>query len=668
MPVWIFAFVPAIAAFLCAAGAWGRNKIVNIITRILAVLVPSVFYIAQLMYFRTFGSFASLSMIGVGGDALKNFGWGLLVTVRQSFGLLLLCILPVVVISVVLVKLSDRNVAYGAGLHGLALLAAILFWIAAVILLPLGGTESFSAYAAYHSTMVDTDSASSRIGVLPNSIVEAGGMLFGIKDPEDEEFAAAPLPDDMEIVEELPIETEAEEEPQTEEASAEIEAGPEVIPAEPEIDRSPNVIDVLDFGAIAQGASGTDVKDLCEYLDSLEGSAKNEYTGLFEGYNLIYICAESFSNYAIDKDVTPTLWKMANNGIVLDNFYNSFKNTTTNGEFALISGLWPDVTREGLRGNGMGTFAQTSDNSWPMALGTMFNRQCGCTSRAYHNYLGEYYRRSRCWPALGFECKFMDDGMKFTTSWPASDLEMMEQSVDDYINDERFCAYYMTFSGHGPYTSENVMYRWNIDKVNELLGERADELKDDAKGYLACTYELEKAMTYLLERLEEAGKLDNTLIVMAGDHYPYYLLEGARNSIAGHETDPKFEIYKSTCIMYCAGLEEPVHVDVPCCNVDILPTVYNLFGLEYDSRLFAGTDVFSDSLHIASLYNRSFVSGSVRYDSSTGEAEWLADISDVAEPDLQKYLDSLIAYVNTKYTMSLKIEENDFYKYLPERR
>ena len=51
---------------------------------------------------------------------------------------------------------------------------------------------------------------------------------------------------------------------------------------------------------------------------------------MFEGYNLIYICGEGFWTYACDETVTPTLYKMSHNGIVLDNYYNSFLNTTTN--------------------------------------------------------------------------------------------------------------------------------------------------------------------------------------------------------------------------------------------------------------------------------------------------------------------------------------------------
>ena len=105
--------------------------------------------------------------------------------------------------------------------------------------------------------------------------------------------------------------------------------------------------------------------------------------------------------------------------------------------------------------------------------------------------------------------KFARRGMSFTTSWPASDLEMMEQSVDDYIGMEQFHAYYMTFSGHYKYdTSLNPMAKRNWDAVKDLEG-----YSNPVKAYLACNIELEKAMAYLMQRLEEQG-------IACQIHYP----------------------------------------------------------------------------------------------------------------------------------------------------
>ena len=255
----------------------------------------------------------------------------------------------------------------------------------------------------------------------------------------------------------------------------------------------------------------------------------------------------------------------------------------------------------------------------------------------------------------------MNDGMSFTYSWPASDLEMMEQSVDDYINDDLFCTYYMTFSGHGNYTTDNIMVYKNINYVDSMIDK---ELPVSAIGYLSCNYELEKAMTYLLERLEEAGVLDKTVIVLAGDHYPYYLSESGYEALSGKEYDENFESFKSTCIIYNSAISRPIKVDTPCCNVDIIPTIYNLFGIDYDSRLYAGTDIFGNGTHIAQLYNKSFISDLVKYNFATGEALWTVDIDDYEDDYLERYLEKMISTVKNRYAMSITIEKTDFYDFV----
>jgi lipoteichoic acid synthase len=365
--------------------------------------------------------------------------------------------------------------------------------------------------------------------------------------------------------------------------------------------------------------------------------------------------------------VTPTLYKLTQGGVVLNNFYNSFKNTTTNGEYAFMTGLWPDVSRVANANSSSGSFVQSKNKYFPFALGNMFEK-LGIKTYAYHNFRGYYYQRNKTHPNLGYtSVRFMGgtNGMKFTSEWPSSDYEMMQQSIDDYVNNEQFHAYYMTFSGHGPYSSANPICRRNLQTVKGLLGDR--DLTLGAQNYLAANYELEKAMTYLLEKLEAAGKIDNTLIVLVGDHYPYYLPDASFNSLAGKEVEANFEKYKSTCIMWSSGFDK-IEVNAPCSNVDILPTVLNLFGMEYDSRLLPGVDVFSDNTHIAMLYNKSFITDKVKYNAQTGKAEWLEAASKMTEEEKQEHLDYCIAVTKSRYTASLEVMNEDFFRFVMDNR
>ena len=627
--------------FSCAAGAF-RNRAAGRVLFALAALIPTVFYTADAVYYLCFGSLFSVSMMGMGGQAMGDFMGPALITMRDNAGTLILFILPFVLLLVffaVTRKSGKERVRVRPAIRLGALLAAVLLWFGTVALLPLGGKADHTAYGAYHSRFVDTDTASARIGALPNTIVEASTMLFGSAD--DSDIGSGD-------VSQLERETE--------------EPGQDV----PAFDTSPHVDSSINFGTLSLLAKDKKTQALCQYFAGLKGTGRNRYTGMLEGYNLIYICAESFSTMCVDEEVTPTLYRLANGGIVCRNYYNSFKNTTTNGEYAFLTGIWPDVSRDAAMGSNVGSMAQSAKKAMPMALGNVFNRSLAVSSLGYHNFKGSYYYRDRSLPNFGFTCKFMGSGMKFTTAWPASDLEMMEQSVPDYVNSsEPFCAYYMTFSGHGTYSDENPMVVRNWSWVKEKAGDRG--LSSYAMGYLAANRELDRAMEYLLGELEKAGQLEKTLIVIAGDHYPYYVSKQNRDALSGHEVDEDFEMYRSTLVMWTASMErEPLYVDAPVCNVDILPTVLNLLGIDYDSRLYAGVDFLSDSEHMAVLYNKSFVTDKVMYNNATGEAVWLTDTSRYTEQELNDYLESRIAAVKARYQASVGIGSTDFYRFVWE--
>ena len=617
-------------AFLCH---WSflNEKISRVLETVFLFLFGS-FYVGDLIYYKTFGSLVSASMISMGTDAINSFWWSLKSTVFENIPMIILFELPALISLVLLFTGKGRQTTYGWKMHAAMFAMIFVSWFAIVSCLPLAGVADHSAYGAYYSRYVDTDTASRKLGVLPNFVVELRYSLFGSAKKGS-------------IL-------KAEEETTDQELTENVKAN--VVHY--------NQFDGLDFERMSSLTDDDTTKELCDYLSQTAASKQNEYTGMFEGYDLIYICAESFSSLAIDKEITPTLYTLANNGIVLNNYYNSFRNTTTNGEYAFLTGVWPDVARkETNMGKITGTMGQSMDKDMSPALGNMFDLFEGIQSRAYHNYLGNYYGRNRTLPNMGFDCQFMNDGMEFTTAWPASDLEMFEQSIDDYINDERFCTYYMTFSGHGNYTTSNIMVSRNIKEVTSMIN---GFLPTSAVGYLSANYELEKGLAYLVERLEEAGRLDRTVIVLTGDHYPYYLTDAGYEALRGESVDEDFESFRSTCIIYNAGMKEKIEVDTPCCNVDILPTVLNLFGIDYDSRLYAGTDIFGNGAHIAQLYNRNFITDKVKYNYATGKAQWLIDTERYDEERLDSYLEKMISIVNNRYAMSIAIEESDFYGFV----
>lgn len=660
-------FIPAEALFLSMLVGWFPERANRFLTPVVLGVV-SVYYIIQVGYHKAFGSLFSVSLLGMGNAAMTDFGWTMKTIVKDTLGACLLILIPVAVLVLLGILRGIPCRRYSVLSHLCIPVLAVILWFMGVGILRLGGAGRGSAYDAYSNSLSDTDTTANKLGASTTTILEINSYFFGIGGGKSRDTLSQGVRDALTVSEsgDWNIMLGGKEEPDaslvtgTKEDSTEESATPsEEVSTVPER----RIFEEIDFATLKRLSDDAVIQNLCDYFSTIEGSSTNEYTGLMEGYNLIYICAESFWTYAINEVATPTLYKMANGGIVLDNYYNSFKNTTTNGEFAFLTSLWPDVSRDAMMGKDVGSFPQSASKYMPYGLGNI-TEALGYKAYGYHNFKGSYYRREDSLANLGLECKFMGSGMSFTTSWPSSDLEMMEQSVDDYIHEDRFITYYMTFSGHGPYNNDNAICSKNYDRAVELT--QGMGLNDQAICYLACNMELDKAMEYLLMRLEEAGKLENTLIVIAGDHYPYYVSGKTRKSLAGHTVDTDFEMYKSSCILYNAGIREPLHSDTYCCNVDILPTVLNLLDIPYDSRLIAGKDIFAEGLHKAVLYNKSFLTDTVKYNALTGEREWLIDVSGYTEEQKDAYIEAISERIGLEYAASLNMMDCDFYRFVWE--
>ena len=185
----------------------------------------------------------------------------------------------------------------------------------------------------------------------------------------------------------------------------------------------------------------------------------------------------------------------------------------------MATGLFPDLTRS----KSTASFYASQKNYLPFCLGNEMQAR-GALTYAYHNYTGEYYSRNVTHPNIGYTFKSATDGLDIALSWPSSDLEMMQQSVADYVQAETpFCAYYMTFSGHYQYNWDNPMSAKNRAVTDGL------PYSDPVKAYIACNQELERGLEFLLQALEDAGVADKTVIVLTNDHYPYGLNEQQYN-------------------------------------------------------------------------------------------------------------------------------------------
>ncbi len=426
----------------------------------------------------------------------------------------------------------------------------------------------------------------------------------------------------------------------------------------------------VDFASLIENETDPTLLKMHEYFGSLEPSLQNEYTGIFKGKNLIFLTAEAFSPYAIDENYTPTLYKLSNEGFVFTNYYQpSWSLSTTGGEFANMTGVIPEWI------NSANSFTVSETKYMPYAPGNLFGNE-GYVCRAYHNNSFDYYERDKTHPNLGYDYKGIGNGLELSMNfWPQSDLDMIQSTIDEAINayletGTPFHNYYMTVSGHCGYSwGGNAMSKKNKDSAIEAFPDSSMEVQ----AYKACQKELDLALEYLMQKLEEAEIADDTVIVMGADHYPYAMAQGASDTyieLSGIEDSEKdISRYKNTLILYCSSMEEPVIIDTPCSSIDIVPTLANLFGIEYDSRLYSGRDIFATNYDpaVASTCmplviapnggSYSFVTAAGEYNAFTKEFTPYDGIT-VDE----NYVSEVQKLMQAKWNYAKLIITNDYYK------
>lgn len=387
-------------------------------------------------------------------------------------------------------------------------------------------------------------------------------------------------------------------------------------------------------------------KDIKEYIDNNPGTSKNKYTGMFENKNLIFVVAESFSEIGIDKDRTPTLYKLTHNGFIFNNFYVPYYLSTIGGEFQSLTGLYPNYSTL--------TKWKSGENSFPYGLATTFKEK-GYNTYAYHAHDGYFQNRYKYLKALGFDnFKACNMGLNINCNmWPESDIEMIKATTNDYINsDKPFMTYYMTVSGHLDYTKEsNSIVSKNWDLVKNL------DYSDKAKSYLATQIELDRAMESLLKELENKGILEDTVIVLLADHYPYGLSLEEINELSSYKRDELFEINHNALIIYNSNMKN-INITKVGMPIDVLPTIYNLFDIKYDSRLFAGSDLLSNSEGMVILDNLSWITDRGRYNSLNGK--YSGDID-------SDYISNINNIIQNKIIFSRNMITYDGYRYIKEK-
>lgn len=583
-----------------------NEKANRIITAVITFLV-SLIFIAQFVHYKYYTSIFSVYSLFHGGQVFEFIDSILKVIFRNIFPILLM------IISVVIPWIKKIPISYNFKDNFnkiLIFLITVFVYIAGILVIELDPKGSYSAHRLYYETHVPTLTAS-KFGLITTMRLDAKRTIFGFEEV-------------MAIVNE--------------------EKPPVKIDEETKVEY--NVMDI-DFNELISHESNNTIKSMHQYFNGVAPTNKNEYTGMFEGKNLIVIVAEAFSPMAVNEKYTPTLYKLYNEGFQFTNFYTPFYYvSTSDGEYTSLLSLLPKNT-------GWNMY-RSHKNYLPFTYANVF-KELGYEARAYHNGGYKYYDRHLSHPNMGYDYKACGHGLEINCRlWPQSDMEMIEASASDYINSDKYVTYYMTISGHLAYNfmGGNAMASKHRKELNDLVAPTA------IKAYIATQMDFDQALANLIKKLEENGTLDDTVIAITADHYPYGLTDDEIKSYADYIDVFKFDVHRNNFLLWNSQMEKPVVVDKYAYQLDALPTILNLFGVEYDSRLLMGTDILSDSEGLIIFNDRSWITDKGRYNAISKKfTPFKEDVS-------SEYIEKINATVSNKFSMSAYVLDKNYYKYV----
>lgn len=408
-------------------------------------------------------------------------------------------------------------------------------------------------------------------------------------------------------------------------------------------------IDNSNWYKLIEDEEDTNLNMLNNYFITKKITEKNEMTGIFKDKNLIVVMLESVNNipfYFIDQ--FPTLNYLYNNGITFTNNYSP-RNSCSTGNNEMI-GL---VSLYNI--NNTCTANVYKNNIYPESLFNIF-KNTGYNTSSYHNFIDYYYDRPTIHKNMGSEAYLnaTDLGIKAKSLYidAPSDYELMEKSLPHFINQDKYMTLLTTVTAHRPYTPMTYS-----DKHLDLFSDF--NYRSTFKRYLSKLKELDLGLEYLLKELKKNKTLDDTVIVLYGDHYPYGLSDNELATVMGTEILKNNEKDRTPFIIYNSETQN-LKVNKYTSIMNILPTILNMFDVDYDPRMYMGEDIFSeDYTELAIFADGSWQSALGFYDASIGKINYYG-----SDEHTDEFIITNNQRINTMIRMSNETIKKDYFNYL----
>lgn len=343
------------------------------------------------------------------------------------------------------------------------------------------------------------------------------------------------------------------------------------------------------FGkAFGIGENSRDKQRLTEYYEEREISGENEMTGILEGKNLIMVMLESMDTWMLTEEYMPNLYALQEESVDFVHHYTPLYLSagTFNTEILSLTGQIPAVA--GLPSSAYST------NSFPLSLPSLF-REKGYSANSFHSSNPSIYSRGSIHTNLGFESYHSYKEIEMED--PMLDSQLMS-GYDQMVSDGPFYSYIITYSGHGPYTSE-----FDNIALPHMEAAKAAVEKSGVTGSGGNMEEYTRAIAHametdafvgkLVERLQKEDRLRDTVLLFYTDHYGKYMTDKSFLSQLKGVEEGSPELYRTPFFLYAQGVA-PQKVEKYTSTMDMMPTLMNLFGLSGDCRYYAGDDIFGD--------------------------------------------------------------------------
>ena len=413
-------------------------------------------------------------------------------------------------------------------------------------------------------------------------------------------------------------------------------------------------IDDTILDEIIKNEKNTTLNNINNYIKNKDITDYNSHTGMFEGKNIIVIMMESVGEIIINKDLYPNFYKMYSEGISFNNNFSPRNSCATgNNEFSGMTGLYT------IQNNCTANIF--SNNTYFTSIFNIF-KNAGYRATSMHDYTEQYYVRNIIHKNLGSEAYYNanDLNIKYYNEYKnwASDEDFMNAAMDITLNDtsdKPFMLWLTTVSGHQPYKVSSV----EGDKYLSIT--EGTDYSMEVRRYMSKLKTFDNGLGILLDKLKASGKLDDTVIVMYGDHYPYGLKNKDISSVLTYDLDD-YEVERVPMVIYNSTIKSEV-VEKYSSYVNLTPTLANLFNLDYDPRYYMGTDVFSDDyLNMVAFADGSWKNADVYYNASSGSIKYYTS---------NEYTTDELIRINNIVTNRMQISEsiirNNYFNYLENK-